>query len=283
LNISTTLAKQKIKTLAIGCFDGLHLGHLELIKHLGDNSALLIVDKFKGKKLCSDEEKALLSQKDLILLDFNSIKDLEAKEFLNLLKKEFVNLETLVVGYDFAFGKNACSRAEDIELLSSFKACVVPAFKINNQEVHTRLIKEFLSKAELSKAEEFLGRAYSVKGTLVSGQGLASKELFATLNLECGDYFLPKQGVYASYTELENQSFKSVSFIGIRSSDGNFAVETHILEDFSLHTYKGQNVKITFKKFLRQNQKFTDLSLLKKQISKDIEQALLILRNDNER
>lgn len=280
LNISTITPKHKIEALAIGCFDGLHLGHLELIKHLGENSALLMIDKFKSKKLCSNKQKQELSKKELIELDFKNIKDLDGKDFFDELKKELPNLKHIVVGYDFSFGKDRKYKAEDIESISGLKTTIVPEYKIGSKAVHTTLIKDFLSRGELKKANEFLGRVYCIEGILVKGQGLGSKELFATLNLECKEHFLPKNGVYATFCEIRGKVYKSVSFIGVRFSDKNFAIETHILEDFKLEPELGEPLKLSFIKFLRENQNFSELSLLKAQISKDIKQALKILDKD---
>ncbi len=283
LNISTTIQKSKIKALAIGCFDGLHLGHLELIKHLGENSALLVIDKFASKKLCTNAQKKELSKKELIELDFKSIMAMEGEDFLEALKKEFVNLEHIVVGYDFYFGKDKKYKASDIERLSGLKTTIIAEFKKGGKAVHTSLIKDFLSKGEVEKANELLGRVYSIEGNLIKGQGLGAKRLFATLNLECEEYFLPKNGVYASFCKIKERIYKSVSFIGVRFSDNNFAIETHILEDFKLYLRVGEKIKLGFVKFLRENKNFKDLSLLKYQISRDIEEALEILKEKNER
>ncbi|MBZ7963865.1 bifunctional riboflavin kinase/FAD synthetase [Campylobacter sp. 2457A] len=273
LNIFTTIAKNKIKSLAIGSFDGLHLGHQKLINLLDDFGAILIVDKFQGRKLCTHKEKQILSNKQIIELDFESIKNLDGKEFLDFLKKEFVSLECIIVGYDFCFGKNKAYKAKDIENLSGIKTIIVDEFCINGMSVHTSLIKEFLAKGEIEKANLLLGRNYSIKGKHVKGQGLGSKELYATLNLQCDDYVLPKEGVYATLTQIKDAIYKSVSFLGLRSSDGKFAIESHILEKFDQDINCKDMIEIQFISFLRENHKFEDLTQLKKQISQDIQLA----------
>ncbi|HEB9419195.1 TPA: bifunctional riboflavin kinase/FAD synthetase [Campylobacter coli] len=273
MNIFTTTLKNNIKTLAIGCFDGVHLGHKKLIECLDDSGALLIIDKFKGKKLCTNQDKAFLAQKEIIELDFESIKALDGKDFLQALKEEFVNLERIVVGFDFSFGKNRSYKAKDIEALSGIKTTIIDEFRLSGVGVHASLIKEYLAQGDIKKANSFLGRNYAIKGKLIKGQGLGSKELFATLNLECEEYFLPKNGVYASIVSFHDKRYKSVSFVGVRSSDMQFAIESHIIEKFDESLAIGEVLELEFVEFLRENQKFNDLAQLKEQISKDINQA----------
>ncbi|MBK1964823.1 bifunctional riboflavin kinase/FAD synthetase [Campylobacter novaezeelandiae] len=279
LSISTTIVKDKVKSLAIGSFDGIHLGHKKLIDYLDDQGILLIIDKFKGKKLCTNQDKFFLTKKEIVELDFKDIKTLDGKEFLQFLKKEFRNLKLIIVGYDFSFGKNRAYKANDIEMLSGIKTIIVDEFSINGVGVHTSLIKEYLKQGDIKKANSFLGRNYSIKGKLIKGQGLGSKELFATLNLECKNYFLPKDGVYATFIKFKNQSYKSVSFIGIRSSDNNFSIESHILEEFDNELKLHEILELEFVDYIRENQKFEDLNKLKNQISKDIQKAKEILKD----
>lgn len=282
-SIFTITKKDEVKDLAIGCFDGLHLAHFELFKHLGKKSAILIIDKDYKYNLTPNEDKHFFVNFSVFSLSFDDIKHMQGDEFLNKLKKEFKNLEKIVLGYDFRFGLNRAFAASDVEKLSGIKTVIVPEFKLNGLSVHSKLIREFLKNGKIKEANEMLGRAYSVKAEIVRGQGLGSKELVATINLECKDrYLLPKNGVYASFTNLNDKFFKSVCFIGIRNTDLNFSFETHILDE----NFKDENFKearVFFKDFLRENQKFKDLSQLKAQILKDCKNALKLLGDFNER
>ena len=283
LNIFTTISKTNITSLAIGCFDGMHLGHLKLVKCLDENGVLLVINKFKDQFLCLNHQKEEISGKKVIEVDFESIKFLEGRDFLEFLKKEFVNLKFIVVGYDFSFGRNRAYVAKDIEPLSGIKTLIVDEFSIGGVGVHASLIKDFLAKANLQKAKEFLGRNYSIQGKVIKGQGLGSKEHFATINLDCEGYFLPQKGVYATLLKSQRKIYKSVSFLGIRSSDKNFAIESHVLENFDGNFKEGDILELEFIAFLRENQKFEDLKKLKNQIAKDIGQAKELLRENNER
>ena len=280
-SIFTFTQKQSIEILALGCFDGLHLGHKELLKHLKPhNSALLVIDKFQNDRLVPKEKMSELCEFKLIFVDFKSIKEFSARDFLELLQSEFVNLNTVVVGEDFRFGKDRMGEALDIEKMSDLKAIIVPDFEFKGFSVHSKKIKEFLRSGDIGFANTLLGRDYAVEGTVISGQGLGSKELVPTLNLDSKNYFLPKNGVWASLCELGGQIFKSVSFIGLRSTDGKFSVESHILDENFANLKLNKNEKITliFKEFLRENKHFDDLNSLKTQIQKDCQNALKILK-----
>lgn len=277
MSISTTFAK--IKRIALGCFDGLHLGHMELLRHLGGaDSALVIIDKFGAKKLCDKAQRELLAGILSVELDFSNIKDLSGEEFLHFLKKKFENLELIVVGYDFRFGKNRAQKAEDIENLIGIKTLIVPEVRLGNLSVHTQMIKRLLSEGAVDRAAKFLGRFYSIKGELIRGQGLGGRELFATLNLKTKDYFLPKDGVYVSFCRLKDKLYPGVSFLGVRGSDGKFSIETHILESFSQEFKEDEALQIFFLNFLRENEKFESLPSLKNQIAKDIKNAKELLK-----
>lgn len=280
MSFFTILEKNEVKTLAIGCFDGMHLGHLELIKRLDKNGALLVINKFKGEILSDEKQKQKLSKRAIFTLEFEEIRHLRAKEFLDFLKQEFVNLRHIVVGYDFVFGHNKEAGAFDIERLSGIKTSVVPEFKLDGLSVHASLIKDFLARGFVEKAGHFLGRKYSIKADVISGQGLGKKELFATLNLRNFNYFLPKNGVYASMIKIGEERFKSVSFLGVRSTDLAFSIETHIIENFEKEVGVDEEVELFFIKFLRENEKFNDLKALKEKIKQDIKLAKEITSNE---
>lgn len=278
----TSTKNENIEKLALGCFDGFHLGHLELFKHLKpENSAILVIDKFQNERLLPRENMQKMSKFEIIFVEFEKIKDLEASEFLRLLKENFTNLHTLIVGYDFKFGKNRSAKAADIELLSEFKAIIVPEFSLNFTPVHSKFIKEMLSNGDFSTANALLGREYAIEGSQISGQGLGGKKLVPTINLDTKSYFLPKNGVMACVCEVKKREFKAVCFIGQRGTDGKFSVEVHILDEnfANLKVSKNETFRLIFKKFLRENQKFSDLNALKSQILKDCTAAKAYLKD----
>lgn len=268
--------KSKIKSLAIGHFDGIHLGHKALFSYCYDGGILVI----ENDRLKLTPKRESFINLPIFYKNINDIKNLSPEEFIKLLKNEFVNLKKIVVGYDFKFGKNRSADAIFLKNIFDGEVVIVNEKKINNISVHSEKIREFLKKANIKMANLLLDRVYEIKGNLIKGQGLGKKELFSTINLDTSNYFLPKNGVYATFTNLNNKDFKSVTFIGNRlSTDDKFSVETHIIEPFSEDKINGE-ITIKFKDFIRDNKKFENLNELKFQISKDILKAQDILKKD---
>jgi len=263
------MKKSEVKSLAIGRFDGLHLGHFAILRALDENGAALVI-KTGNSVLTPNREEFL--EIPCFYYDLSAIRTMSASEFVALLKRDFPNLRKIAVGFDFRFAHNRSAGISELKSLFDGEIYAVDEFKIDGVGVHSKKIKEFLSTGNLALAAKFLGRNYSVKGVQIRGQGLGSKELFATLNLDTSPYFLPKNGVYATIFRDGKNSYKSVTFIGIReTTDTKFSVETHILDDFK--TCAGEIFTLEFIKFIRENRKFENLTALKNQISNDIKSA----------
>jgi riboflavin kinase/FMN adenylyltransferase len=258
---------KKIKTLAIGNFDGIHLGHRQLLNKLGANSAVLVIEHNKAC-LTPGVKRTEYIDVPVFFYHLQKVKSLQADQFVQLLQKDFVALKKVIVGYDFVFGNQ---RKGDAALLKKyFDVEVVQKFCIESVAVHSRTIKSLL-QSDYAKATQFLGRPYEIEGYHVKGQGMGAKKLVPTINLS-SHYCLPKEGVYATQSFVQGRWYKSVSFIGHRlTTDGELAVETHLLDaNVKLVT---ANVKIRFIRFIRENKKFESLEMLKKQIIADIETA----------
>jgi riboflavin kinase/FMN adenylyltransferase len=271
----TTLEKNKIDSIAIGGFDGVHIAHQVLISNLTSDGALLIVHR-GGLGLTPRHERCLYHDKKCFFLELESIKEMEAEDFVKLLLSEFPNLQKIVVGYDFHFGRE---RRGDVNLLQSLfpgEVCVVDEVFHEDISIHSKKIKAFLAEGKIEKANALLGRDYIIEGKVVQGQGIGKERLYPTLNITSGDFFLPKEGVYASYVEIEGSRYPSVLFIGNRlSTDGDFSIEVHLLdEDFEQEV---ERIRIYFVDFLRENRKFMSLGELKEQITQDIQEAKLRL------
>ncbi|WP_297918721.1 riboflavin kinase, partial [uncultured Campylobacter sp.] len=187
-----------------------------------------------GTKLTPFASRQAFTNKKIFYCDLRTIKSLSGGEFIALLRQNFINLQKIVVGEDFRFGRD---RAWDVEFLRrEFRGqtCVVGEFCLSGGGVHSSRIKELLSRGRCEEAAELLGRNYEICGRIVRGQGRGAREFVATLNLDASGYFMPKSGVYATVTSVRGANYKSVSFVGERlSTDGAFAIETHILGGFA--------------------------------------------------
>ncbi len=273
---STILKNEEITSLTIGGFDGLHVAHQELISHLSLKGVLLIIDK-KTASLTPNKYRCQHLEHKCIFLDFDEIKQMSASLFVSFLKEQFVNLEKIVIGYDFRFGKDALGDAKELKRLFCKEVVIVDEVFVDGISVHSRVIRALLKDAKLKTVSSLLGRYYEIVGEVIKGQGVGAKKLFATLNLEVKDFLIPKEGVYATFTKIDKKSYPSVTFIGKRlSTDGEFSIETHILDE-KLQQIKG-DITIYFINFLRENKKFNSLSELKKQISKDLEKRRSYLK-----
>ena len=270
LRYSTALKKDKVDSIAIGVFDGFHLGHQELLKRLTPNGAVLIVYKEKAN-ITPSFTRERFTDYPCVFMKFSSIKDLDCNEFVSLLIGEFPSLKKIVVGYDFKFGANRACDIYDLKQIFTGKIEVVDEFFIDGISVHSSKIREFIKNGEIKKANRFLGREYSIVGNVIKGQGLGKKELFPTLNINIKKYIMPKNGVYATRTKIDGILYASVTFIGIReSTDGNFACETYVIDE---EISKADEVEIFFISYIRENRKFNTLAQLKDEIKRDIKAA----------
>ncbi|PID47239.1 MAG: bifunctional riboflavin kinase/FMN adenylyltransferase [Proteobacteria bacterium] len=265
------LQKDKINTIAIGGFDGIHRGHRELIKKLGKNGALVVIDK-EDANLTPMAKRSEYSKYPCMFYHFSKIKHLYGEEFISLLKKDFPNLQKIVVGYDFTFGKAKSHEARDLKNLFDGDVEIIDEYFYDGISVHSSIIRQKIKDGHIVDANRLLGREYTITGDVIKGQGLGKKRLYPTLNLHILNFLIPKNGVYATRTMIGDKVYDSVSFVGTRhSTDKKFSIETHILDATNIEQPRW--VKLSFVAYLRENEKFDDLDKLKKQIQKDIKKA----------
>ncbi|WP_297432426.1 bifunctional riboflavin kinase/FAD synthetase [Sulfurimonas sp.] len=263
---------KKTTSVAIGGFDGMHIGHQALFCELDADGTVVVIDAGYAN-LTPKNFRELHTKHKVEILQLDAIRHLDGRGFVELLGRHFPKLKKIVVGYDFHFGKDRKYSFADLRELFEGEVVVVDEVKHNNDSVHSHKIRAKLQIGDIKGANEFLGYNYSIHGSLIKGQGLGSKELFPTINLEVGDFLLPKEGVYVTTTRIDDEEHfhPSVSFIGHReSTDGSFAVETHILDGV---VECKQKAEIRFVSFLRDNEKFASLDALKVAIKKDIAKA----------
>lgn len=257
-----------IKSIAIGSFDGIHLAHQTLIEKV---DALVIIER-NGGYLTPGYKRALYTEKACHFYHLDKVKGLSPEAFVAKLNQDFPQLEKVVVGYDFHFGKEKAGNAAVLSDLFHKEVEIVEEVKMGGISIHSRTIKAYLKEGKVEMANRLFGRAYVIDGSIVPGQGLGAKELVPTINVNVEQFQLPREGVYATATKVSGKWYDSVSFLGHRvTTDGSFAVETHLLDQDIDEV--GEAVHIAFHRRLRDNQKFDTLEALKKQIDLDIREA----------
>ena len=249
--------------LAIGGFDGVHFAHQKLIS-LSDE--VLIIDK--NSTLTPYNTRCEYIKKPCHFYNLDNIKHLSYLEFIKEIKTKF-NPKEIIIGYDFKFGKDRLGTPN--ELKKHFKVSIIDEIKINNISVHSKTIRSFIKNAQIKQANIFLNHTYKIKASQIKGQGIGAKKLLATINFKpIFNYLIPKNGVYLS---LINK-IPAITFIGIRSTDNNFSIESHLLDNFK----HSKIYDIEFVDFLRENKIFNSIDELKKAIISDKEKAINFFR-----
>ncbi|MCD6172726.1 MAG: bifunctional riboflavin kinase/FAD synthetase [Sulfurimonas sp.] len=256
-------------SIAIGGFDGMHIGHQHLFSALGEDGCIVVIETGYAN-LTPKRERENFSHYPIIYLELDDIRHLDGEGFVAFLNEKFPNLEKIVVGYDFHFGKNRKYNFDDLKTLFSGEVLVVKEVSLHGDSVHSHKIRAKLQIGDIKGANSFLAHNYTMKGKHISGQGIGKKELVATINIETNGYLTPKEGVYVTLTRIDDDEHyhPSVSFVGHRvTTDGSFAIESHILDG---EVFCDKKASISFVDFIRNNEKFDSLDELKVAIKKDI-------------
>ncbi len=268
----------KVNTIAIGGFDGMHIGHQRLFDELGKHGAIVVIETGYAN-LTPGHEREHYTHYPVYYYSLDDIRHLEGEAFIAMLQKQFPHLSKIVVGYDFHFGKNRRYSHANLHELFSGEIRIIEQVCLENDSVHSHKIRNKIQIGDISGANRFLGHNYTIKGSVVKGQGIGKTDLVPTINLECKGYLLPYEGVYAAFTRIDNEEHfhPSVVFVGHRvTTDGSYAVESHILGE---SVESCSSASVSFVKFLRKNQKFESLDALREAIQKDIASAKIELRH----
>lgn len=273
--MNTVTTSQNIDAIAIGGFDGMHIAHQYLFQELGEKGGVVAIETGYADMTPSTHRQEH-TQYPLFYYELDDIKGLSGQAFVAKLKADFPSLKKIVVGFDFHFGNKRSCSCEDLETLFDGLVKIVDEVKLDNEAVHSHRIRQLLEEGNLERANLFLGYNYTLKGSVIKGQGLGKEKLVATLNLEVPGYRIPKEGVYASFTRLDDDKlYPSVSFIGNRHiSDNSFAIETHILD---VEVAPSTKAEISFLHYIRENKAFESFEALKTQIDDDIMEAKKVI------
>ena len=285
--------------LAIGFFDGVHLGHQQIIRQTiadarrHDALALaLTFDRHPNTVVAPDRVPPLiysLSQKLRVIgsLGVDALWPIHFDEkfsgqtggdFIRRLARDLGKIQSLCVGADFVFGRQRSGNVALLEKLGGelgFAVHGLAAVALDGQIVSSTRIREAIRAGNLDAASQMLGRAYSLAGKVVRGDQLGRKLGFPTANLDAACLVLPPKGVYIAHVNVGGKNFHAVLNIGHRPTLQNptpqLRVEAHLL-DFNGDLY-GQELEIEIGEKLRDERKFGSLEELKAQISRDVAEA----------
>ncbi len=197
-------------------------------------------------------------------------------EFIERFLSNPFHVRAIVVGYDFRFGKNQLGDVQLLQrysMMNQIECYIVDKVSHENIAVHSSLLRDLIRKGKVNALYPYLGRFYSIKGTVVRGQGIGKKLLVPTANILWKNDLIPKPGVYITRTLFHKYVKNSISNIGYKPtfSHNMLTFETHIF-DFD-DDIIGEEIEIEFVKRIRDEKKFHSIQELKKQILYDIEQA----------
>lgn len=295
-----------VRGIAIGTFDGVHLGHKLLIKELFrgleelnphvQNDAAIISFYPHPRAILSNNQEIKKEYSSLItplrnrITKFNKL-NLSELFFLRFSKKladfgaeEFVEKilvplkpKLIVVGEDWCFGRN---REGDVSLLKEFglkygfEVNAVPLLTSHNvAKLGSSSIRKMIKDGTVELLSDYIGEAFSITGKVIRGDGRGSKIGFPTANVHSVRQLYPKAGVYKTKVIIDGQSLESISNIGIRPTFYNSTNKTHLeahILNFNQDIY-GKEIEVRFISRVRDEKKFSNIDELVMQIKKDIE------------
>lgn len=297
-DITARGCKNRKSAVALGFFDGLHLGHIEVIKQALLRTDLMSVvftfnnktmlPKFKEREniITYDLKVELLSRIGVNYIfapDFADLRDLSAEEFVDRILVGQLNAEFVACGYDFRFAKGGKATAEDLAAICrdrGIEACIVPAVTYEGEPISATSIRELIRQGNLEKANALLGYELTYVLEVGTGRKNGRKIGFPTINQIIPEgMIVPKRGVYKSWTQVRNRNYPSITNIGMKPTieleEGEERIqemETHII-GFDGDLY-GLRTRVVLREYMRDERKFDSLEDLKRQLEKDRAKAL---------
>lgn len=292
-NLQEITVANKPLTVVLGNFDGVHLGHQNLIKMAqsiskGMDGTTLIFTFHPHPQMVFNKDIKLINSFDLKIrlieqlgVDYLLIVPF-VEEFYKLSPEEFVeqilykklNVSHVVAGFNYTFGYKGMGKTKDlIDIGAKFgiKTTIMDPFYVDGQLVSSSKIREYLESGKIVEASKLLGYFPRILGSVISGNKIGRIMGIPTANLKWdADVLIPKSGVYAVQVEVLGQIKPGVLNIGTRptvSSNNNVTMEVNIL-DFNQDIY-GEKLEVIFHQKLRDEKKFNNILDLKKQIEMD--------------
>jgi riboflavin kinase/FMN adenylyltransferase len=284
-------------SLTIGNFDGVHLGHRELLRRTVEHArerrlpavaltftphpVRFFTPRARFYEISTVGEKASLMEMlgiDVLVVESftGAIGGMEPEEFARTVVRDRLRARFVTVGYDFTFGRNRTGSPGMLRRIGSahgFEVDIVPPLQRGGAIVSSSRIRELLLSGRVREAEELLCRPYAVSGRVIPGAARGRRLGFPTANVEFEQELLPLPGVYVIDAVVGGVARRGVANVGFNPTFGenSLAVEAHIL-DFAGDLY-GQEMKVLFRDRIRDERKFKSVEELVRQIGKDVRYA----------
>jgi riboflavin kinase / FMN adenylyltransferase len=283
--------------IAIGNFDGIHLGHQKVINEAKKKAkknklpfgimtfepvpVMFFNTRIKNHRINSlEQKKAQLKKFEidfLIIIKFNKIFSLlTADQFIKKIINDKTKCKFLYVSKNFKFGhkrKGNIQTLKKYEKLYGFKSLITKPCKKNKKIISSTLIRKKIMFGKIEEANKLLNREWIIKGKVIKGKKLGRKIGFPTCNVKLNDYVVPRLGVYAVKINGSKFSKKGIANVGFRPTfnEKNLLLETNIF-GINKNLYN-KEISVRFRRFIRPEKKFKNIEFLKKQIKIDIKKA----------
>ncbi len=291
--------------LTLGTFDGVHIGHKKILERVIQNTQdktyeslvltffphprMVLQEKSEIKLLNTISEKIDLLEKigieNLVIHPFDeSFSRLTAEEFVEKVLVNQFHIHKIIIGYDHRFGRNRTANIDHLIAFGKkygFEVEQISVQEIDAISVSSTKIRKALSEGKMTLANEYLGYDYFLTGTITEGKRLGRTIGFPTANLKIEEDYklIPLNGVYVVKSFINNETYFGIMNIGYNPTVGGnrLSIEIHFL-DFDSNIYN-QKIAVSILHYIRPEQKFDSVELLKKQIGKDKNSAIAYLKN----
>lgn len=280
--------------IALGIFDGVHLGHQSVIsralsyKKYGLKTAVFTfsvedMTLKHGKKLkyIMDNKTKLdiiysMGVDKIVCPNFNIIHNMSGEDFAKSILHNEMNAKTVICGKKFRFGKDASCNVLDLQQYGTkygFNVEIAEPILFESKLISSSTIRELILKGDIKTANKLLGHDYCINSVVVHGNELGRTIDFPTINQRFASrQVIPKFGVYSSRTTIDDKIYQSMTNIGVKptiSKDNTPIAETHII-GFSGNLYD-KTIKVSLNEYIREEKRFNSIDELKKAIYKDVE------------
>ena len=289
--------KHKKAVVAIGNFDGVHLGHQKVLKEAKTMAKKLKLPfgamtfepmpvmffnkKIKNHRINSLNQKKYYLEKlkldFLIIIKFNKIfSSLTAEEFIKKIIYKKTNCKYIYISRNFKFGFKRKGNLKTLKFFENkfgYKTFITKPYKKNKKIISSTMIRKKISSGKINETNKLLGRKWSIEGMVIQGKKRGRKIGYPTCNLNLDSYVIPQHGVYAVKVESDNFFKNGIANIGYRPTFNgqSLLLETNIF-GINKNLYN-KVINVYFKKFIRKEKKFQNAKELRKQIKIDIQKA----------